>query len=113
LVCLLVWIFETGPHYVAQGGIKLTMQPMLALNLQSSCLSLPSARITSMYHHAWPEEKTVFEKQLIDQNPFLSCIAIPVMCPAYHKARGLLLLHKYQTMCFESNTNREYIISRN
>jgi hypothetical protein len=31
----------------------LTMQPRLASNSWSSCLSLLSAGITSMYHHTW------------------------------------------------------------
>jgi hypothetical protein len=35
--------------YFSQG---LTSQPRLASNLQSSCLILPSTRITGMHHHA-------------------------------------------------------------
>jgi hypothetical protein len=41
LVGLFLFLFETGSHYLAQAG----------LNLRSSCLSLPSARITGKNHY--------------------------------------------------------------
>jgi hypothetical protein len=41
LFCFYLFIyFETGPHSVAQAGLKLTMKLRLSLNFQS-CLSLP------------------------------------------------------------------------
>ena len=40
--------FETGFHKVAESLAKLLR---LALNLQSSCLSLPSTGIIGMHHH--------------------------------------------------------------
>ncbi|EHB10825.1 hypothetical protein GW7_19102, partial [Heterocephalus glaber] len=43
------FLFETGSRYTLQAGLQLTMWPSLALNSQgSSCLSLPSARITGV-----------------------------------------------------------------
>lgn len=39
---------------IGQAGLKLIMYLSLASNLQeSSCLSLPIARIIGMFHHIW------------------------------------------------------------
>jgi hypothetical protein len=48
--------FETGSYYVTQPNLQLTMEPMLAWSLQSSCLSLLCAGITDRCappHPAW------------------------------------------------------------
>jgi hypothetical protein len=46
-------IFLLGQsHCKTQADLKLTMQSRLASNSQSSCLSLPSAGMTDMHHHA-------------------------------------------------------------
>lgn len=43
-------LFETGSH-MAKIGLKIAMQPRMALNFQFSCLYPPRAGITDRYHH--------------------------------------------------------------
>lgn len=43
-------VLETKSCYVFQAGLELTMQSRLVSNSKSSCLSLLSSRITSMYN---------------------------------------------------------------
>lgn len=55
--CLKLMFFWVRSHSGSQAGLKLTMWPKLDLNLQkSSCLSLPSAKITSV-NHCYPLTK--------------------------------------------------------
>jgi hypothetical protein len=43
-VPLVLFFFETGPHYVSMADLEFTMWSRMALNLQRcSCISLPSA----------------------------------------------------------------------
>lgn len=41
-----------GSH-ITEAGPEISMKPMMTLTFWSSCLHLPSARITGVYHHAW------------------------------------------------------------
>lgn len=50
--CLL--FFDTVSYCIVQGDFEPTRQPKLTLNSrQSSCLSLPSARITGIHYYVW------------------------------------------------------------
>lgn len=43
-------MFETRSHYAALAGLEFTMQARLTFN----SVLLPSARVESIHHHAWP-----------------------------------------------------------
>lgn len=52
--CLLFFFFfDTGSHYVAQAGMKLSKPRLGSNSWQPSFLSLPSAKSTGVSHHAW------------------------------------------------------------
>lgn len=53
-VCLSIFFFETGSHYVALADLELNMQSTLTPNygkVPASCF--PRTRITHVNHHAW------------------------------------------------------------
>lgn len=50
----MVYFFsEIGSRHSAQAGLQLVMKAMLASNSKSSCLTLLSAGVTDVCHHAW------------------------------------------------------------
>jgi hypothetical protein len=63
IILLFIGLLRHGLAMVGQGGFELNRYPWLPLNSQSFNLSLESAGITDMYHHAKEDNFTLNKRE--------------------------------------------------